>query len=160
MNKQLKYQRIHQQQGATLFTTLMILLAITILSVSAARISTIDIQVASNEQQRMMLYQKAESMLSEFSSINQLDSYLKTGAVDQQDLDRFTDGNYHIDANIEEINSMYFCLGSGGAAASLGIEAPCCQIYDFKVKVSHKSSSSVETHYRGAGKERAAGCNL
>lgn len=148
---------LKKQQGATLFTSLMIVLAVTILAISAARVSTIDVMVSSNEQQRMMLYQKAESILSAFVSTNHLDQWSDNGYnVTDEQVEPYTEGKYKIDAEINQLNNRYHCLNPDGSASQLGLNKECCQIYDFRVTVSRPGSSAIETHYRGAGKEK--GC--
>jgi len=53
-----------KQQGATLVTALVFLTLMTIVSVSAAKISMLDVLVSGNNQQQMVLYQKTSRDLN------------------------------------------------------------------------------------------------
>ena len=61
-----------KQQGATLFTALVFLLLMTIVSVSAAKISMLDVMVSGNNQQQMELFQKTARELDEHAKPEKL----------------------------------------------------------------------------------------
>ncbi len=61
-----------KQQGATLVTALVFLVLMTIVSVSAAKISMIDVLVSGNNQQEMLLFQKTSRELEDHTNPTKL----------------------------------------------------------------------------------------
>jgi len=59
---------LQRQEGATLFTALVFLALMTIVSVSAAKIATLDAIVAGNNQQRVLVYQQTAKTLNSFTN--------------------------------------------------------------------------------------------
>ncbi|MGV6858179.1 MAG: pilus assembly PilX family protein [bacterium] len=83
-----------QQQGAVLAIGLLILLVLTIIGVSAMRVSVLDERIAANAQFKMMTFQAAESALTSASSFENVSNFAETG----QQPGRFT---YKADASAE-----------------------------------------------------------
>jgi len=144
----------HLQQGATLITSLMLLVVITILGISAIKMSTLNILIASNEQQQMMLFQETESDLINLSRASKL--------YDPLINDRFnaTTGMFNLANNdpflieiITDMDKRYSCEGIEGKAVSIGPDVSPCDLYDFQVKKRKQNSGARDTHHRGAGKE-------
>lgn len=151
----------NKQQGATLITALMMLLVMTVLGISAVKMSTIDILIASNDQQKLMLMQEAETDLINLTTPSKLIEPLvgltvdgETAAFDAE-TNMYTIPNPTNDLTIEIITDMeleYDCQGFGGKAVSQGCEVPC-RLYDFQVKARKANSGAREQRRRGAGKE-------
>lgn len=149
-----------KQQGATLFTTLTFMVLMTIVGVSASKVSLQDMYMAGNEQQRMMLYQKTEIRLDEFTQTNNLfqtfgpaGSFLANVAGRQQFRFANTDlQNEGITQFINDLPVLYPCE-SQGRGTSLGNGAPSeCDLYDFQISSSAQGINASDKHHRGAGK--------
>jgi len=145
-----------KQKGATLFTALVFLTLMTIVSVSATKISMLDILVASNNQQNMLLFQSTSNQLKETATINNLQLTFTedgfTGNVSGNDnLFEFDDSPENIEERITDMTLEYPCERQG-AASSIGPNAPACDLYDFQVRSSLNNSSARDQHNRGAGK--------
>lgn len=145
-----------KQKGATLFTTLVFLTLMTIVSVSATKISMLDILVASNNQQKMVLFQNTSNQLKETATIKNLrltftvDGF--TGNVTGNDNLFELDGSpENIEEIITDMTLKYPCERQG-LGTSIGPNAPPCDLYDFQVRSSLNSSSARDQHNRGAGK--------
>ena len=141
-----------KEQGATLISALAILLVITMIGISAARMSIIDTKVASNSEQQMMLYQEAENALKTITHPEKLYTWMeaqKNGGVGIADI---ITSKIKAKTDIRALNRDYACIGSGGAV-SIGPEVPSCELYDFHIDISKKGLGTNETHHRGAGKE-------
>jgi len=148
-----------QQQGATLATTLVFLLLMTIVSVSATKISILDVLVSGNEQQQMMLFQTTENQLKKMTNIVKLEkTFTATGFTgnvsDNPNQYKFNDtvlASKGITEIITDIPVIYPCERQG-MASSLGPAAPPCDLYDFQVRTSGQNSGARDRHHRGAGK--------
>lgn len=148
-----------QQKGATLFTALVFLTLMTIVSVSATKLSILDILVAGNNEQQMRLYQTTENDLHKLTTVSQL--YKPLTKTPGHEFDETT-GIYKI-ANPDNSNSLqqitdpgkrYECAGFSGQGVSIGPDVPPCDLYDFQVKSKLSNTSAVDRHNRGAGKEK------
>jgi len=145
----------HKQQGATLITALMMLLVLTILGISAVKMTTLNILVAGNEQQKMMLFQTAETDLVNMTTPVKLYTPLVDKLFDQDT------GEYLVPnptnplsaETITDTGKIYSCEGISGLAVSLGPDMPPCQMYDFQIRARAANRGARDTHHRGAGKE-------
>lgn len=148
-----------QQKGATLVTSLVFLSIMTIVSVSATKISILDVLVSSNEQQQSLLFQKAENDLKEFTTTMKLIKPLKE--IDGASFSESTNAYYPPELQtpdtalrVMDKKIRYQCNGFNGKALSLGPSTPICDLYDFEAKVKIKNSGANDKHNRGAGKEK------
>ncbi|MCF6190049.1 MAG: pilus assembly PilX N-terminal domain-containing protein [Cocleimonas sp.] len=154
-----KYNK-NKQTGATLITSLVFLLLMTIVSVSATKISLLDVLVSSNEQQQMVLFQTTANQLKQLTHIAKLNqTFESTGFVGnvsgEDDQYKFT-SDFNTDNNITEIITElpvknYDCERNG-VAGSMGPSAPKCDLYDFQVRRAGQNSAAKDRHHHGAGK--------
>lgn len=148
-----------KQRGATLVTTLSFLALMTIVSVSAAKISILDVLQSSNELQKSILFQRAENGLKTITTVGKLYKPLieEDGAEFAEDT-----GIYQLpddlladaELQITDKKIRYQCNGFNGKALSLGPSVPRCDLYDFSAKIQKPNSGARDQHNRGAGKEK------
>ncbi|HFC93248.1 MAG TPA: hypothetical protein ENJ51_10615 [Leucothrix mucor] len=144
----------NKQKGATLFTALMILIALTIVGISSTRMSILDIKVSKNDEQQMMLYQEAENALKKITKPIKLYEWIEARRADSSahGIDDINTAHLKAKTNITNLNTEYACVGKGGAV-SIGPEVPFCGLYDFHIDINKKGTGSRDIHHRGAGKE-------
>ncbi len=150
-----------RQQGATLITALMMLLVMTIIGISAVKMSSINILIAGNDQQKLMLMQKTETALNNLATPGKLIDPLINEPIEGGGVAQFNPetNEYRVPEpfmdNMAEIitdmDKLYGCEGFDGKAVSIGSDVPPCHLYDFKVKAQKNSARVVRR--RGAGKE-------
>lgn len=152
---------MRKQKGATLFSALTILVVLTIVGISAVRISVVDIKVASNEEQKVATSQLTSNALIDITKPVFLYNWLERKKKDPDDLgiDDVTNGKIHAKRTISSAEVEYPCMGNGGAV-SIGIDAPSCRVFEFNVDVSKKGSGVKDSHFRGAGKEVPRNSNV
>lgn len=140
------------QQGATLITSMMMLVVMTIIGVSATKVASLDALVVSNDQQKMMLFITKESDLIKLSTSVQLLPAMKDGLdFSLYSVPKTPD---LITENIKDMKTKYDCRGIGGRAVSIGgFGTPDCRLYEFQVSVKASHSSALEIGRRGAGKQ-------
>ncbi len=156
LNKKYK----NKQAGATLVTSLVFLLLMTIVSVSATKISMLDLLVSSNDQQQMVLFQTTGNQLKQLTHISKLNQTLGTTGFEgnvtgEADQFKFT-SDFNTDNRITEIITElpvknYDCERNG-AASGIGPSVPKCDLYDFQVKRTGQNSAAKDRHHHGAGK--------
>lgn len=137
----------NKQAGITLITSLMMLLVLTILGVTAIKISSVDLLIADNYQKKLSAYQAAESKIQDDVDFFWLYKWMTT-AVNSPDGDS---GNMVTKAKIVDLDRSYQC-SPNNLATSLGPDSTPCKIFMFKIDASMKSSGAKETHFQGAGK--------
>ncbi len=147
----------NKQLGVTLITSLILLIVMTIVGVSAVKMSSIDILIAGNDQEKMKLYQKKESNLLGLTTVLKLYEPLveskfeaknnNTYSVPQKDA-----ADYSIET-IKDMKLQYLCRGVGALATSIGPSTPPCRLYDFKIVQKPEYGNAREVGHRGAGKE-------
>lgn len=149
-----------KQVGATLFTALVFLLLMTIVTVSASRISIQDTYIANNAQQKQLMFQQTANDLVNLTTVIKLYAPItgSNGAA-------FAEGTgiYELpeDANkagtaekITKLNFSYPCGGFDGLAVSLGPDTNHCDLFDFSVDSRAQGfSGAKDRQNRGAGKE-------
>ena len=150
-----------KQRGATLFTSLVFLILMTIVSVSATKIAMLDVLISGNNQQQMLLFQSTENDLKELTTVVQLYAPLINDPVSAKfneltgiyelDLDS---NKPHITQQITDKEKTYQCGGFAGQAISIGPNVPSCDLYDFQVKSRQQNTGVRDRHNRGAGKEK------
>jgi type II secretory pathway pseudopilin PulG len=158
MNYQLNNKLKNKQQGATLITSLIMLLIMTIVGVAATKSSSMSILIAGNDQQKILLAQTLDSELSKFASIETLEkSFTKNGFTPsagqtnkyifaQDDVD-----DLKVNKEITNLNFNYACKRNG-KASDLGADAPSCDLYDFYIDLKRSASSARDTRHQGSGK--------
>ena len=150
----------HYQEGATLITALIFLMLMTIVSVSAMRISIFDVLASGNEQQQILLFQSTENDLKDLTTVIKLYVPLveENGAKFADDTGIYQlPSDFQLSNKLEEITDKkteYHCGGFNGKATSLGPSIAKCYLYDFEVKKRRPNSSATDIHNRGAGKEK------
>jgi len=150
------------QQGATLITALMMLLVMTIIGISAIKMSSISILIAGNDQQKLMLMQETETTLNNLATPGKLIDPLINEPVNGVNARFDAQTNEYkvpspFKSNMTEIitdmDTLYGCEGFDGKAVSIGSDVPPCHLYDFKVDAKNQSSGARVVRRRGAGKE-------
>lgn len=151
-----------KQQGATLITSMMMLLVMTIIGIAAVKMSSIDIIIAGNDQQRLMLMQETESELVNLSTPGKLlDPLIGEFVGSEQALFDADTKSYRVPEPrnptsieiITDLEKLYSCEGFSGLAVSMGPDVPPCRLYDFQVRTKKANSGAKELRRRGAGKE-------
>ncbi len=149
-----------KQQGATLFTTMTFMVLMTIVGVSASKVSLQDMYMANNEQQRMLLFQKTEIRLNQFTRTqNLVQTFSADGSflanVSGREQFKFANADLQSEGVTQFINNLpvlYPCE-SQGRGTSLGNGAPAeCDLYDFQISSSANNTNASDKHHRGAGK--------
>jgi len=148
-----------KQQGATLVTALVFLTLMTIVSVSAAKISMLDVLVSGNNQQQMVLYQKTSRDLNAHAKPTRL---LKLLIEDEGEANNYKEEwayNFEVAENNPNTNEKitnrvieYQCGAINGLATSQGSNNSC-RLFDFEVKTKKSNSNGRDRQVRGAGKE-------
>ncbi len=153
-NKQLSTQP-NKQNGATLITALMMLLVMTLLGVAAIKMSILDMLIAGNDQQRMLLYQETHTTLSELAITNRLSTTLTVdgfvGTANQEYVFAIDPAKTGIRETITDMQERYPCERAG-ISSSIGPNAPVCDLYDFQINAKKATSGVTELHHRGSGK--------
>lgn len=148
-------KRLGRQQGATLITSLILLLVMTIVGVSSIKVSSIDTMIASNDMQQMMLHNVTENKITALSNTNGLykaydasSNFVENirGHANKFKLTDSTDGASEIITNTKRRVSCY----RFGKATSIG--AVDCRVFDFQVKMRKDNSSAKDQRHRGVGK--------
>lgn len=145
---------LNKQQGATLFTALVFLVLMTIVTVSATKLSILDVLLAGNNQQQMELFQRTSNDLkSHADPIRLLPILQHNGVSTAWNFTMPQDVSYpNRDERIENRVKKYHCTGNG-LATSVGPDTPPCFLFDFEVRNRKVNSSAREVLLRGAGKE-------
>ena len=148
----------NKQKGATLFTALVFLALMTIVSVSASKISMMDALVAGNNQRQMELYQDTSKDLKDLTTVVNL--YKPMVKIPGDVFDPIT-GIYVVpdtpagkEMQITDPNKRYSCGGFEGKAVSIGPSVSPCDLYDFQVKSGRVNTGARDQHNRGGGKEK------
>lgn len=147
-----------KQKGATLFTALVFLALMTIVSVSAAKISMLDVLVSGNNQQHMELFQETARQIDDHTDPAKLLKLVMNNAAYEKANDEWshdypaTATKPDVEETITNRDVEYPCGAINGLATSQGVGNKC-HLFDFEVKTNKKSSSARERHLRGAGKE-------
>lgn len=147
-----------KQKGATLFTALVFLALMTIVSVSAAKISMFDVLVSGNNQQQMELFQETAREIDDHARpANLLKLVINTDAYSNPRV--AWDHNYpsiaakpNLQKSITNRVIEYPCGAINGLATSQGA-GNSCRLYDFEVRTRKQNSSARDRHARGGGKE-------
>ena len=159
------YTKLKKQRGATLFTALVFLALMTIVGVSAAKVSMLDVLISGNNQRQMEVFQDTANDLKQLADVRNLYKPI-IGKVEGSTTHIFdpVTGIYTLrdtgSNSIQEITDpekRYDCQGFRGEAVSIGPDTPPCDLYDFRVKYKEQGTSAKDVHNRGAGKEKPNG---
>ena len=137
----------NKQSGMTLFTSLMMLLVMTILGVTAIKISSVDLLIANNYQKKLQVYQAAESKIQKDVDFYWLYRWMTTDANAPTD----DEDGVVSKSEVLDVGEEYQCTPNN-LATSLGPDSTPCRIYMFQVEASMKSTGARAAHYQGAGK--------
>jgi len=155
-----------KQKGATLITALSFLVLMTLVSVSATKISILDVLVSGNDQQQMVLAQNTENCLTRLTRIQQLSRTFTADGFQGNVPGRMNDQFLFPDQFIPEcitqnvttaeiitdvLPENYPCERQG-RAMSMGPGALPCDLFDFQVQSTRNTSGTRELRRRGAGK--------
>ncbi len=151
-------QNIKNQQGMTLITSLLLLIIMTIVGVSATKVSSMSVIIAGNDQRKMELAQTLDSKLPQFASIETLaQTFTSTGftpsdgETNKYIFNPVTEEGYQVNKVVSNLRFQYTCKRNG-EASDVGADAPACDLYDFKIKMKHMGLSARDMRHQGSGK--------
>ncbi len=144
-----------KQRGATLITSLMMLVVMTIAGVSAVKVSTVDILSASNDQQRMMVFQETANKLKAvantagvFKAFNSDGDFTGNVSADSNKF-KMTDSTEGVSEIVTDTKRRVECYRSGNGTTIGSVD---CRVFDFEVEVKKSYSSARDKQHRGVGK--------
>ena len=137
----------NKQAGITLITSLVMLLAMTIIGLTAIKISSVDLLIANNYQKKLHVYQAAESKIQKDADFYWLFQWMQTAVNAPVDDSK----DIISTSEIVDLEDDYPCTPND-LATSLGPDSTPCRIYMFQIEAAMKSSGAKEDHYQGAGK--------
>lgn len=137
------------QSGITLITSLMMLLTMTIIGVTAIKISSVDLLVANNFQQQLAVYQEAETKSRREVNFLRLHSWM----MDEQQPPTTTKNSLVSKASVVDLERQYPCKGQSNLANSLGPDAPACKVFMFSIDAKMNETGAKEKHFNGSGKQ-------
>ncbi len=118
-------QTTSRQKGAVLIVGLVLLVALTLIGVAAIKMTSLDQRIAANAQYRTMVFQAAESMLSEAASFESVQKCIaenfKEGCVPARE---FSVGNGQVVqatariSRVGDIESGGNSIGQGGGGVA------------------------------------------
>lgn len=134
----------NKQKGATLVSALTFLVLMTVVSVSAMKVSILDILVAGNDQKKSLTYLSAETALA--LNVNYFVVYKES-----PDLTKHNGMDSKVVINKDGKDR---CRGILGHANSIGgHNTPDCQIYTINSKGYKQGSVISDTHVRSVGRQ-------
>ena len=153
-NKIKKALSLKQQKGATMITTLVFLLLMTIVTVSASKISILDMLISNNNQRQVVVFQQTENDLKLLTTpIKFFEAYSDNQHHTPWEYNVVDASKPNTQQSIESRDLEYECNGFFNLARSIGSSQSPCFLYDFKVKSSIPNTGVRDKHFRGAGKE-------
>jgi len=145
---------LKKQQGATMITTLVFLLLMTIVTVAASKISILDMLVSSNNLRQMEVFQQTENDLKLLTTpVKFFKAFSANDHGDPWVYDMNDSSKPNAQQSIQSRDIKYICGGFNGLAVSMGPSESLCYLYDFEVKNAIPSTGVRDKHIRGAGKE-------
>lgn len=141
-----------KQRGATLFISLVFLTLMTIVTVSAAKIASLDSVVASNNQQQMMVYQQTAKTLELINNpVIVIQSIIDNEGVLSSWTKEIPSNETSTENSLRSVNSRsitYPCQNNGSATR---LEASCALI-DLSSEDRLVATGITDRHFRGVGK--------
>jgi Tfp pilus assembly protein PilX len=128
-------------------------MVMTIIGVSAVKVSSTDILIAGNEQDQMILFQNTETLLNLLATPERLFVPLVQASF-VNNLYKNTHGE--TTETITDTKKEYSCEGIKGRAVEIGLGKSKCHLYDFAVNARKQSMGTRDVHHRGKGKEKAS----
>lgn len=148
----------NKQSGVTLITSLILLLIMTIVGVSATKVSSLNLLIAGNDQQRMRISQLTQNQITQFVTTENLVTTFtaagfqpSAGQTNSYIFDQVVDGEIKEDKAITDKNYKFVCKRNG-LASSIGADAPKCDLYDYYLTLKSTRSSARSRRHQGAGK--------
>ena len=148
----------NKQEGVTLITSMLLLVIMTIVGVSATKVSSMDVLIAGHDQQQMLLAQNLNSKLHLFASVETLEKTLTTtgftpsaGETNKYVFSQASNDGYKVDKEVTDLGYKYTCKRNG-EASDIGPDAPNCDLYDFHIGLKRISSNAKDTRHQGSGK--------
>ncbi len=142
----------NKQEGATLMVVMSFLVLMTIVTVSATKISILDVLISGNDQQRVISFRELENNLTQYAKTDSLnDAFAADGFNNAQEQFTTTDSTSELTKKITDLSEQYPCERNG-RGSSLGGGAPPCRLYDFQVLSNQQNTGAREDHRRGGGK--------
>lgn len=140
------------QQGATLITSLVMLVVMTIIGVSTTKVTILEALIVGNDQQKMKLFNDKEASLVKLtSSVKLLPAMAKGLEFPLYNVPNTPD---LVTEKIKDMKTKYNCRGISGRATSIGGSGtPVCRMYEFQIFAKADHSSATEIGRRGAGKQ-------
>lgn len=140
------------QKGVSLLITLIMLMVISMIGVSAVRMSSQDLMIASNEQQQMLVNQTSESSRREVVSFYNLFQWLEEGTIPASRVHTLDSGEIKTTIALTQ-GIDYPCLGQSGEAMSIGAGMNKCRAYNFSVKSKLQGTGAIAERFKSEGKE-------
>ncbi len=143
-------RKITKQSGITLVTSLVMLLVVTLLGITAIKLSKTDLIVARNYQQQLTVYQAAETKLRQDVNFYHLYEWMLDNTKHPE---KAEDQNLVSETLVVDLGRKYICKGRLSRAASIGPDAPPCKLFMFKIDSYLEGTGAKDSHYQGAGKQ-------
>jgi len=146
------YASIEKQRGSTLFLSLVFLTLMTLITVSSAKIASLDAAVASNNQQQVLAYQQTATTLE---SINNPVTVIQamvdnSGVFNEWSLDLSTkDTTVQTSKRMVKNRNVIYQCQNGGTATSIGSS---CALIDLSSQDELTGTGIKDQHFRGVGK--------
>lgn len=142
---------LNKQSGVTLITSLMMLIVMTVLGITAMKLSSVDLVVAKNHQHQLSVYQEAVTSLRRDVTFFNWFQW----ASSENDVQPSVRNSKGLVTNtqIVDLDQYYMCKGRLGSASSIGSNSPSCKLYMFSIDSHLEGTGAKDTHYQGVGKE-------
>ncbi len=147
-----------KQRGATLFTSLVFLALMTIVSVTAAKIASLDALVSGNNQQQMLVFQQTEKTLKGFTNPLIVTQTIAINNGVNSDWEYTLDANPNDPSTINATRDVknrgidYPCKTNGMANAVGSDTAPSCYMFDLSAEDTLGQTGIRDKHFRGVGR--------
>ena len=153
---------VRKQHGATLMTTLIFLILMTLLAIFSMESTLLDSLLARNNKERILIYQDTANDLKLLATVQVLHDPMLNNKFDQQNgtynspvtQDKNGSSQVITDIGFDEDNPLYDCEGYNGRASAIGLGSRKCDLFDFSVDMRLGNRGGVtEKHHVGKGKE-------
>lgn len=141
---------LKKQSGITLITSLVMLSVMSVLVLTAIKLSTIDLIVSKNYQQQLEVYQAAESTLRKDVKFYHLYEWMLDNSKHPGET---KDDGVVSETLVVDLEKDYTCKGRQNQATSLGPDSPSCKLYMFTIDSHLEGTGAKDRHYQGAGKQ-------
>lgn len=141
---------IKKQAGITLITSLMMLLVMTVIGLTAIKLSAVDLAVARNYQHQLTVYQAAETALRKDVNFFHLYEWM----LDQSKQPGETEEDGVVSETlVADLDREYICKGRQNQATSIGPDSPPCKLFMFTIDSHLEGTGAKDRHFQGAGKQ-------